>query len=525
MRRIGGNRVHHRPLLALGTAPLDEPGRTKLAAVGDRAGGHRQLHGRGQHVTLSDAGAERFPRIPGLPEGAPLPGRGRQNPATLRGGIHATEAPEAETREVVVQRVDGHAPREVVEVDVTGLRDRHVQIHLRRMAGTADPQHPVPVATAVAGQPVPARVRHREFLVDELLGETGERHHRLHRGAGRILTLHGAIEQRHIRRVAQGRVVAAADAVDEQIAVEGRGAHHRQHAAGQWIDGDQRPALPGEGAVRGLLQFEVEVQDEIFAGLRIEAFENAQHSPVRVGLHGLVTHLAVQGVFIALLDPGLADVERAAVVRRVDDLRLALVDAADIAEGVREQCAVRVVPLQLRVHHHPGEPVPVDRNARLLFVVQAKAQGHVFVGTAAQHPLAELLDVRRLDHHQLAQLGQGDIQLLHPLDDQRQGVARAIVSQQHAVAIVDQTAFRGQGLQLHAVALRRGTVGLVVENLQRVIARDESRQQKADSDHGHQRTGTVNVLFALRVLESDAGAHQCPAPERSLTRDDTGGRS
>ena len=50
----------------------------------------------------------------------------------------------------------------------------------------------------------------------------------------------------------------------------------------------------------------------------------------------LVAGLAVQPVFVEALDAGLADVRRAGVFALVEPRQIVLVDAADVADHVRE---------------------------------------------------------------------------------------------------------------------------------------------------------------------------------------------
>jgi hypothetical protein len=132
----------------------------------------------------------------------------------------------------------------------------------------------------------------------------------------------------------------------------------------------------------------------------------------------------------------------------------------------------------------------------------------VLIGAAAPHALAEFLQVRRLDGDQLGELGQGGVQALHPLHDQGQGVAGPVVGEEHAVAVKDQAAFRGQRLQLHAVALGCRAVGLVVADLQRVVARQQQAQQQQHPEHSHHGPGTVDELLAARIFQSHARCHQ-----------------
>ena len=266
-----------------------EPGRTAFAPGGQRAGRHRQLHRRGKHVALADTRTEGLTGVPRLGHGLALPtGRG-QYPAPLARGVDVGALTEAKGVQVVVHAVDGEAPRQVVEIDVAGLDDGHVQVDPGCVAGAADFQNPVAVAPGIAGQAVPAGIGHRGLGGDQPGLQAGEPHHRFHRRARGVLALDRAIEQRHIQRIAQGAVVLAADPVDEEVGVKPRGRYQRHDAAGQGIDRHDGSALFAQRLVSGALQVYIEVQGEIGARRRIVAFQHPQYPPVGIGLHILVT--------------------------------------------------------------------------------------------------------------------------------------------------------------------------------------------------------------------------------------------
>ena len=51
------------------------------------------------------------------------------------------------------------------------------------------------------------------------------------------------------------------------------------------------------------------------------------------------------------------------------------VDAADVANDVREQIAIRIKPLHVRSHFHSGKAEPVHRETCNLLFVQALLEG------------------------------------------------------------------------------------------------------------------------------------------------------
>ena len=183
-----------------------------------------------------------------------------------------------------------------------------------------------------------------------------------------------------------------------------------------------------------------------------------------------------------------------------------------------------VVPQQLCVDHHAGQGVAVHRQYRALLLGETEAQGHGLVGAAAGQFFAEILQVTVADLHQFAQSAQGGLEVRHTLPDKGQYVRRAIVGQQHTVAVEDQAALGGQRLQLHAIALRLGAVGLVMGDLQAVIPGQDHRQRDTDDDDGGDGAGTVDPGFPDGILECNLLWHVPPCPEpRWSRRDDTGG--
>ena len=209
------------------------------------------------------------------------------------------------------------------------------------------------------------------------VGQRGERHVGLEGGAWRVGAGERAVDERLVGRVVELVPVQGIDAVDEEIGVEARLAHEREHAARGWIDRDQRAAPVAERGVGDLLQACVEVEHDVVAGHGRRARERPHRAPARVDLDLLHAGGAVQIALVVLLEPGLADVVGAAVVGGealgLELLDLALVDAADVAHHVREQLALRVLAEQPRVDLHAGEAVADRREARDLLVGEARA--------------------------------------------------------------------------------------------------------------------------------------------------------
>ncbi len=87
----------------------------------------------------------------------------------------------------------------------------------------------------------------------------------------------------------------------------------------------------------------IEVQHKIGTWHRQVALQYAQYATVGVAFHVLVTHLAVQNILVIFFHAHLTHVESAAIIGLIQYQGLALIDTADIAQGMGEQLTVGVV--------------------------------------------------------------------------------------------------------------------------------------------------------------------------------------
>ena len=222
--------------------------------------------------------------------------------------------------------------------------------------------------------------------------------------------------------------------------------------------------------------------------------------------------------------------EAATVVALVQNLRLLLVDSPDIAHRVGKQLAVGVMAHQLRIHCDTGHAVPVHRQQRPFFLSEPESKGHRLIGTSPLQFQLEIFQVGLGDWHQSLQLCQRSVEVLDPLTDNVEDMAGPVVRQQHAVAVKYQAALGRQGLQLYTVALGLSPVGLVVVDLQVVVARQNRGQQGQHHQYGKHRAGAEDPDVAAGVLEGDVLWHgvlslaRLPAWGAHPTRDDTGAR-
>ena len=190
----------------------------------------------------------------------------------------------------------------------------------------------------------------------------------------------------------------------KQIAIVGRRGRHSQHTAGRRIQRDDRAPLIAQRLHGGALQIEIEMQDNILARDRREPIQHAQDATVGIGLHVLVPDLPMQLTLVVTLDADLSYLEGAAVLRGIERLQLALVDAPDIAESMGQQFSVRIVPKELRLHHDAGQSMSIDCKTRLLLFTELKTQGYGIIGTAPLELATEFLHVVIGQRHEFPEL-------------------------------------------------------------------------------------------------------------------------
>ena len=190
------------------------------------------------------------------------------------------------------------------------------------------------------------------------------------------------------------------DAVDEQVGIEAGLGDEGEHAAGRGLDRHQRAAAVAERLLGDFLQPDVERERQVVAGGGRGARERAHAAAAGVDLDLLEAGDAVQLALVALLEAGLADVVGALVVRGqalvvLDALHVLVVDAADVADHVRGELAVRVLAEQARLDVDAGEAVAVGGEARDLLVGEAGADRQAVGALGFDHQALEALAVAR----------------------------------------------------------------------------------------------------------------------------------
>ncbi len=349
-------------------------------------------------------------------------------------------------------------------------------------------------------------------------GQRRQRKERLDRRAGRIRAAQRAVQKRLVQRFVQQLPIGGVDAVDEQVGIEAGSGDHREHLPCGGIERHQRAAAGPERGFRHFLQLDVERQREIVARRRRDPRERAHRAPAGVDLDVLDSGRAVQFAFVRELDPDLADVVGALVVRRlaplVDAREIAVVDAADVADDVRCELAVRVLPEEPGLDLDARKTVPVDREARDLVIGEARAQRQALEALRLVHELLEPLPVARLDFDNLRQRIDRLVEILDArrLDFER--VRRIALREHDAVAVADHAAIGHDRHDRDAVRLGQRLVVAVLDDLQVEEAREKPDQRERDQSAGDRQPPPEEVGLTPRILElgrSERGAAAAPA--------------
>ena len=222
----------------------------------------------------------------------------------------------------------------------------------------------------------------------------------------------------------------------------------------------------------------------------------------------------MQLVLVELLDTGLADMVRAAVIDRVELLELLLVDSPDIAHRVREMRTLRVMPDQLRRHLDARQAELIHGDAGNLLLGQLIHDWYRLERPAPlqyallEQPALFLAELQHLDHrieHGLPVAG--------ALTGDGQAETGTVVGDDPALAVEDQAAIGRNRLHVNAVVLRQRRMVLELHHLQVIHPRyQHANQQQHDSKahddapaHQHGVLLVVLELNRLRHLEGVRG--------------------
>src|SRR5690606_37825979 len=102
---------------------------------------------------------------------------------------------------------------------------------------------------------------------------------------------------------------------------------------------------------------------------------------------------------------------------------------------------------------------------------------------------------------QLLQKREGLVEVLSSLDDNRERVGGAIIRQQNSVTVVDQTARRGNGLNVDPIALGLRGVIEMIDDLEVVVAKYQHPEQGQDDHRRQQQARLKDFRFAQVIFK------------------------
>ena len=276
----------------------------------------------------------------------------------------------------------------------------------------------------------------------------------------------------------------------------------------------------GESVNGSFLDVRVDAEIQVLARLRRHAFQHPLRALVGIHFHQFVTGRAVQLALVIALQARLADVRGAGVAVRIEMRQIAIVYACHVADHVREVGAEGIVAGEIGHHVHAREFPGVHRKVIHLVFVQVEFQRHALERAMLFQRTLEILDVVVGQRHHRREPLQHGIHVLDLFRRHFQPECRHVVGQQHAVAVVDQAAWRRQVPQVHAVGLGAGGELVVPQHLQVEKPPAQHAQRHHDQREAGQRATAEVRGFAPAVLEGAPGLHARPLmlPSRAAGR-------
>src|SRR5581483_6779861 len=300
---------------------------------------------RDGHVALTDGDRGRLAGKPRLLESLELPlGIGNQ-PGLLVVKGDAGLLPEAERACPFGDLIDAQFVADLIKIYVARLHDAAAQID---RAVTLF----LPVAKDVVAERERAGTAEVRVGLDRAFFERGEPEDDLEGRPGRVLPLDRAVVHRMRAVVHIAAPFVGRDAAREDVGIELRRAHHREHRAAAHVERDDRAFLPLHRLLRGILHVAVDGQDDIVAGHVFDLVEDAHAATERVDLDLLPAGLPTQIFLPAPLQARLANLIAHAVAVGFLRLQLARADLAQVADQVRRHAGVEIVAARPRAQRH-----------------------------------------------------------------------------------------------------------------------------------------------------------------------------
>ena len=246
----------------------------------------------------------------------------------------------------------------------------------------------------------------------------------------------------------------------------------------------------------------------VFAGHRRLILEGADDAPAVVDLDLLVTGLAVQQLFVILLDAELADVAGCRVVGQlalfVEFLQIGGIDACHIAQGVGEGLAVRVEAFEIGLNAGARVLVLIEREGRHLLLGELIGQGDRIETAVTWYFLEKILFRLGVEFEQQDQLVEHLGEIVDLFGDDLEAEHGTVFRQQHPVAIEDQSARRRDRHHLDAVVVGASLVVIVMDHLHHIQVQQQHQGQDDDAGHGDHGATAEQGRLGVVILDGDA---------------------
>ena len=246
----------------------------------------------------------------------------------------------------------------------------------------------------------------------------------------------------------------------------------------------------------------------VFAGHRRLILEGADDAPAVVDLDLLITGLAMQQIFVILLDAELADVAGGRVVGQlallVEFLQIGGIDACHIPQGVGEGLPIGIEAFEIGLDAGARVLVLVEREGRHLLLGELIGQGDRVETAVALHLLEKIVLRLGVEFEQQDQLVEHLGEIVDLLGDDLEAEHRTVFRQQHPVAIEDQPAWRRDWHHLDTVVVGAGLVVVVMDHLHHIEVQQQHQGQDDDAGHGDHGSTAEEGRLGVVILDGDA---------------------
>ena len=224
----------------------------------------------------------------------------------------------------------------------------------------------------------------------------------------------------------------------------------------------------------------------------------------------------MQLALVGELDAELTDIVGALVVGGLvpglDALDILFVDAADVAGDMRSDFAERILAKEPRLDLHAGKAVAIDGEPCDFLVAEPRSQWQALEILGFLEQALETLAVACLHVDDRRQCVDGLVEILHPRRSDFERIGRIALRQHDTVAIGDHAAVGDDGHDGDAVALGKGLIVLMLDELEI----DESAEKPAERENHDgardQQPAPEELLLELRISQLGGAERAADGP-------------